>query len=250
MILGIVERARKGALKDSAYGLIEAGNIFYTQKLTQGSNIDELKFTMTNGKFILNGTEEELKFKGEKPTSGNLTITPTKASIRITDGTYCAYKSMENLEVSVTKGNCSNVDEEGVTQEEQKLSNVYPVGSIYMNIDNVNPSELFGGEWVKIEDTFLLGSGSSYALGSTGGEATHTLTVDEMPSHNHDGLYYRNISSAFAITLNHANIGYGLSWGASGGYGNAEIITGITGGSQPHNNMPPYISVNIWKRTA
>ena len=117
MILGIVERARKGALKDSAYGLIEAGNLFYTQKLTQESNVDELKFTMTNGKFILNGTEEELKFKGSKPTTGDLTITSSKASIRITDGTYCAYKSMNDIDVSVVKGNCSNVDEEGEIEE-------------------------------------------------------------------------------------------------------------------------------------
>ena len=64
---------------------------------------------------------------------------------------------------------------------------IYPVGSIYMSANDVNPSVLFGGgTWEKIEGKFLLSSyGSTYTLGSTGGEANHTLTVDEMPSHTH-----------------------------------------------------------------
>lgn len=63
---------------------------------------------------------------------------------------------------------------------------IYPVGSIYMSANDVDPSLLFGGEWEKIEGKFLLSSyGSTYTLGSTGGEANHTLTVDEMPSHTH-----------------------------------------------------------------
>ena len=62
---------------------------------------------------------------------------------------------------------------------------VYPVGSIYMSVNNVSPAVFIGGTWVQIEDTFLLTAGSTYAAGSTGGEATHTLTEEEMPSHSH-----------------------------------------------------------------
>ena len=66
------------------------------------------------------------------------------------------------------------------------MSKMYPVGSIYMSIEPTNPLNLFGvGEWVQIQDCFLLAAGSSYTAGSTGGEAQHALTISEMPSHNH-----------------------------------------------------------------
>lgn len=60
---------------------------------------------------------------------------------------------------------------------------IYPVGSIYISINNVNPSVLFGGTWEQIKDMFLLGAGSTYSAGSTGGEANHTLTQSEIPSY-------------------------------------------------------------------
>ena len=59
---------------------------------------------------------------------------------------------------------------------------VYPVGSIYMSVNSTSPATLFGGTWTQIQDTFLLAAGSTYAAGATGGEATHTLTENEMPS--------------------------------------------------------------------
>lgn len=65
---------------------------------------------------------------------------------------------------------------------------VYPVGSIYMSVNSTSPASLFGGTWERIKDRFLLAAGDTYSAGSTGGEAQHTLTVDEMPSHYHIGL--------------------------------------------------------------
>lgn len=66
--------------------------------------------------------------------------------------------------------------------------NAYPIGSIYMSINDVDPATIFGGTWEKIADgTFLMASGNTHAVGTTGGEAEHTLSVDEMPSHNHSG---------------------------------------------------------------
>lgn len=62
---------------------------------------------------------------------------------------------------------------------------MYPVGSIYLSVNNTNPQILFGGEWERIQDKFLLSAGSTYSAGSSGGSATHTLTVNELPSHNH-----------------------------------------------------------------
>ena len=67
------------------------------------------------------------------------------------------------------------------------LSVMYPVGSIYMSADvNFNPNTTFGGTWVKIENRFLLGSGSK-GVGATGGEENVTLTSEQMPEHTHSG---------------------------------------------------------------
>ena len=136
------------------------------------------------------------------------------------------------------------------------LDNVYPVGSIYMSVNSTNPKNLFGGTWEQIQGRFLFGMNSSYPAGSTGGEITHKLTNAEMPKHNHDGLYYSYIDTANSITLNSGTVSYHVPWGSSdydGGYGpgtgRAELVTGQVGGGAAHNNMPPYLSVYIWKRT-
>lgn len=119
---------------------------------------------------------------------------------------------------------------------------VYPVGSIYMSVNSNSPATLFGGTWVRLKDRFLLGAGSTYSNGATGGEATHTLTVDEMPAHTHKSQGYWQTPD-------------------SGGH-NAIARTTVstdptdtnslknTGGGQAHNNMPPYLVVYMWKRTA
>ena len=65
------------------------------------------------------------------------------------------------------------------------LLRIYPIGSIYTSVVNTNPASLFGGVWESIGDRFLLGAGSSYDGGQTGGESSHTLTTAEMPSHSH-----------------------------------------------------------------
>ena len=137
------------------------------------------------------------------------------------------------------------------------LDNVYPVGSIYMSVNSTNPKNLFGGTWEQIQGRFLFGMNSSYPAGSTGGEITHKLTQGEMPKHNHDGLYYSYIATKNLITLNSGTVSYHVPWGSSDyagdcgpGTGKAELVTGEVGGGQAHNNMPPYLSVYIWKRTA
>ena len=73
------------------------------------------------------------------------------------------------------------------------LDKLYPVGCIYQSAKATSPAELFGGTWEQIKDRFILAAGDTYAAGSTGGEATHTLTVNEMPRHNHDHvMWYRD----------------------------------------------------------
>lgn len=113
-----------------------------------------------------------------------------------------------------------------------------------MSLNSVNPSTLFGGTWEQIKDTFLLAAGATYKAGSTGGEATHTLTQAEMPKHNH-AIYYPNggapeVGAAYGFP----EVGSKNTWWAEA------CMTGQTGDSKAHNNMPPYLAVYIWKRTA
>lgn len=129
------------------------------------------------------------------------------------------------------------------------LDNVYPVGSIYMNVNSTNPGTLFGGSWEQIQGKFLLGMSSSYPAGSTGGEESHILTEAEIAPHKHAMAYSPDASAAAT------GFSYGIAAGSAtneaGGRGYAlNLGTFSAGGGQPHNNMPPYLSVYIWKRTS
>lgn len=124
------------------------------------------------------------------------------------------------------------------------LEAVYPVGSIYMSVNNVSPATLFGGTWKAIQGKFLLGANSStYKAGSTGGEAAHTLTENEIPSHKHS-IWFPNDGGEQS-----AEIGYPDTGSKNTYYAEASKTSG-TGGGAAHNNMPPYLAVYIWKRTA
>lgn len=145
----------------------------------------------------------------------------------------------------------------------------YPVGSIYITESDGNPNTLIpGGQsstWTKIENRMLIGSGSSYGLGSQGGEATHTLTASEMPSHTHSiGVSEDNSGNWAAAQVNSViwKSGGIAPIGAGGGTGGVNGTFGdrgaqyyadwgflqYTGSSTPHNNLPPYRAVNIWRR--
>ena len=122
---------------------------------------------------------------------------------------------------------------------------IYPVGSIYMSVNETSPAVLFGGTWERIKDTFLLSAGDKYSAGAIGGEATHVLTIEEMPWHDHA------IMAGYGETLNNTVDSYRYQiWGSSD-YGAKTGLLGAQGkgGSQAHNNMPPYIAVYMWKRT-
>lgn len=118
----------------------------------------------------------------------------------------------------------------------------YPVGSIYLAATSIDPNIVFGGTWVRIKDTFLLAAGDTYAGGTTGGEAEHTLTVAEMPSHSHAQYVTANNGSE-AIRRDYSSDGACASYPQG-------LNTGATGGGAAHNNMPPYLAIWVWQRTA
>ena len=122
------------------------------------------------------------------------------------------------------------------------LLRAYPVGSVYIAYHHTNPATLFGGTWQRIENAFLWAVDSSGTIGQTGGEKTHTLTVNEIPAHSHESSYTGDTPLAYGTDKIY-------SWysteGTNMAYGRKE-----TGGGQAHNNMPPYIQVSVWRRTA
>lgn len=123
------------------------------------------------------------------------------------------------------------------------LDNVYPVGSIYISVNGTNPKTLFGGTWEQIQGRFLFGMSSDYPAGSTGGEASHALTVAEMPKHSHV-IYAPNSGGAdTGAAIGFPEVSSEKTWWAEASK------TGATGNNEAHNNMPPYIAVYIWKRT-
>ena len=128
--------------------------------------------------------------------------------------------------------------------DDSNYNKIYPIGSIYMSINETNPSELFGGEWEQIEDRFLLACGTNHNNGETGGEATHRLTVSEIPSHRHSR---RTQPQSFAEQDKTKN---DIISPANGSSNAVTKYSDYTGGGQAHNNMPPYLVVNVWKRTA
>ena len=133
---------------------------------------------------------------------------------------------------------------------------IYPVGSIYISINATSPSNLFGGSWTQLKDRVLIGAGGSYSVNNTGGETSHKLTVAEMPSHNHS---FKDGSHTFLWGQNKTNNVYLNNASAVAGKtpGNSAMTsqniwnsTNSSGNTSAHNNMPPYLAVYMWKRTA
>ena len=127
------------------------------------------------------------------------------------------------------------------------LETIYPVGAIYISTNDLDPSWAFGfGLWEKIQDRFLLAAGNNYPAGSTGGEAEHILTEEEMPAHDHEfdrhQLWRNEIVPPSTTTMGD---GYGASNKTLQIYTDTTVATGA---GDPHNNMPPYLAVHMWKR--
>ena len=166
-----------------------------------------------------------------------------------------------NNQIGITLGNgLSLINTTIQIDSKQVFLATHPIDSYYITEENENPIDKYGGGWLQIKDCFLWATGDttsitytengtsvtkSLTLGSTGGEATHTLTTDEMPSHSHDigpictgglaGISYTQVSN-----------GANASW--DGTAAGLKKYVNNTGGNVAHNNMPPYRAVKVWKR--
>ena len=124
---------------------------------------------------------------------------------------------------------------------------MHPVGCYYTSDKPTDPGKLFGGTWEPIQDTFLWCAGPKHAAGTTGGAETHTLTIEEMPAHSHK---YNRLPQSYANTNNTKNEQANFNSSVRLSSNTEYVQTESTGGSKPHNNMPPFRSVYCWHRIA
>lgn len=229
-----------------------------------------------------------------KMTVGGSTalIKDSEARDLITKNTSDIAKNTENIN-SLNNHVKNTSNPHNVTAEQLGVSKtnivdmIYPVGSIYMSVNNASPATLFGGTWVQIQDKFLLASGPNYTNGNTGGSDTHRLNANELPAHTHTirehahdigelNLYKIQIEQENQVSASSP----GLYINSQGSYitqrgmipyragtalspsnewihtdsGQTEYApatnTGSTGNGQAFSTMPPYLVVNVWQRTA
>lgn len=123
------------------------------------------------------------------------------------------------------------------------LDLLHPVGSIFQSTSSTSPAELFGGMWEQVKDVFLLAAGDSHEAGSTGGEEKHVLTAAEMANHTH-GYDYTGQSITEGVNAIRLYNAASTQYNAYTGKATSNC------GGQAHNNMPPYLAVYTWRRTA
>lgn len=138
---------------------------------------------------------------------------------------------------------------------------IYPVGSIYMSVNSVNPANVIGGTWERIKDTFLLAAGDSYSAGSSGGSEKHTHEYGIQYGMYYTATVIENDSNAGALSYDQAgNISIGAKESMGAISSSHPSATGTATGSFNHeratgntsytSNMPPYLAVYVWQRTA
>ena len=305
IISNVINDVRIKSLQNSAYGLIEASNLYYAQ---YGNN-SNIRFDIENNQISSNDTTNLLRYKGVVKEGTVILDKKGSVTVCITDGKNSAYKNYNETKVTTVKGKCEIKDNSSIVylddeatidsydnakltelvnelieKQNNTLNEVYPIGSVYISMNDTNPSTLFGGTWEQIESGRMLQS-TSTASGQLGGSQTAsftptgtvgdtTLTVNQMPSHKH--IIYQDadgVGSRYAVVTN-----YGLKGGSkirilsddaglsdlhpgSGDNAKGLVNADYAGGNQPHthtftgnsttiNTVSPYITVYMYKRTA
>lgn len=209
-------------------------------------------------------TMEDIYFKDAFTQSG------AKLNLEVNDATIDSLISKNNKFSLDQNGNLvvkTIIATDGLSNAMGLGNLLYPVGSIYISTNSVNPSTLFGGKWEQKKNRFLIGAGDIYSNGTTGGETSvntsfyegttgsTVLTTDQIPSHQHNIQGYN--TSGSEVTWTDRAVSYQSN---SKGYGSG-IRTNYTGGGSGHTHtlpshkhsvstLPPYLAVNIWERIA
>ena len=168
---------------------------------------------------------------------------PASVNIKGPKGDAFTYADFTAAQLNALKGAKGDKGDPG---DPLSVLAAYPVGSIYISTNSTSPATLFGGTWRQIQGRFLLAADNTYKAGSTGGEATHTLTNSEMPAHAHemyssngggDGTWTPNEGTYLVDSVSTVK----KTWWSQLGMNTA-------GGGAAHNNMPPYLAVYVWER--
>ena len=143
--------------------------------------------------------------------------------------------------------------EKGESEAVDYLS-VYPIGAVYLSVNDTSPASLFGGEWERLKDRFLLGAGDTYAAGNTGGSADAVIAEHDHFIFGRDaGATTTDYVSGRCYVTTYVSTGdrpYTLKQSANQTDQPINGVTSKTGVSGVGKNMPPYLAVYMWKRTA
>lgn len=222
-------------------GIVSAAG---TTTLTNKS-IDSDNNTITN---IVNA---DIKSTAAIDFSKMADLTASRALVSDSNGDVSA-SAVTSTELGYLDGVTSAIQTQldAKTTQLATLQAVYPVGAIYISVSSTNPASIFGfGTWVTTNTSgrMLIGVQSSNSRWNTpletGGSETVTLTENQIPSHRHGGIYPSGARGGFTNAFDVDNPQDGADIGS-------EKYTTYTGGGQSHDNMPPFVAVYMWQRTA
>lgn len=225
---------------DSISSVVDGTKLVYKVSVTSTNDTDDLRLSLGTGG---SGTIERYIKSGNSYTTANL---------------YPKYTLLFLVYFNVA---WQIVGQSNPNMNSNLVDLIYPVGSIYMCVNSTSPATLFGGTWERLKDTFLLASGDTYSADPSNvntaqhGSATVTLTSAQsgVPAHSHK---YQDYNTTYTLKTTNRKPGtstavaYGTSLTAGGGATERTSSNNTTANaSQAHENMPPYLSVYMWKRT-
>ena len=307
ILTNVINDMRIKSLQSSAYGLVEASNLYFIGNDVDGS----VRFDKNN----TTDTLKELSYKGTVKQGTVIIDKKGQVTVCITDGKNSAYKNYNEKKVTISKGKICSVKENSsivylddvatITalsnieltteieslkseiatlkdKQDNTLKKIYPVGSIYISMNDTNPSTLFGGTWERLPSGRTLLETGTNASGTTGGSSTAsftpagtvgdtTLSENQMPSHRHRLLGQWGVnpnitesSNRYAPSGKYAQVNgnlEALTYPDVNAYWISSSVISQAGNSQPHTHtftgnqetidtVPPYITVYMYKRTA
>ena len=243
-------------INNEIYGTSNSSNIIY-KDITVEEKLDTIPvFDINDNGNVENNNTDYLTYAN---ILDNLNSTNTDKALSANQGKILNEKI--NTTNETVDNNFNTLSEVFETFKSSFLNLVYPIGAIYISINSTSPATLFGGTWEAIKDRFLLSAGSSYSAGSTGGAATHNHNISPGKAWATIGNYSETICFGAGMGSQKWK-----DWTASTPYYwthnadtqltsdqsryNSGTWTNVYGATDVDNNMPPYLTVYMWKRVS
>lgn len=199
VILNVIDKAEKGAFEDTAYGIIDSGEMFFANNIVKtGETKDRYDFEIQSNKFLYKeDTSKSLAFKGQMPKTGMLQINSNgKVAIAICNDSFCACKSTSELKVTVKDTNCNINSETGEIENNINTTSSTPTGTVISYMGNNAPNGYLkcDGKTYNISEYQTLANQIKSEFGSFnyyGGDGTTTFAVPNL-----QGEFLRGYSSS------------------------------------------------------